>query len=110
MPRTAQRRAQWWWPSVETACATSIRSMVSSAWKIAQVRRRLARPHRREVAVWPDHIHLVTDGDVVHVVGADGFAGIHNRRAVAPVGLGHGPGARERAVGHGDLVDEDVRV
>src|SRR5215467_14433766 len=110
MPRTAQRRAQLWWPSVETACATSIRSIGSSAWKIAQVWSQLARPRRREIAILPDHIHLVTDGDVVHVVGADGFAGIQNRRAVAPIGLGHRPGARERAVGHGDLVDQDVRV
>src|SRR5262245_25071702 len=81
-----------------------------SAREIAQVRRRLARPGRREVAVRPDHIHLVADRDMLAVIGADGFTVIQNGRAVAPIGLGHRPGARERLVSHGDLVDQDVRI
>src|SRR5262245_14915106 len=81
-----------------------------SAREIAQVRRRLARPRWREVAVRPDQIHLVADRDMLAVIGADGFAVVHNGRADAPIGLAHGPWPRERLVGHGDLVDENVRI
>src|SRR5215471_11359896 len=58
-----------------------------SAREIAQVRRRLPRPSRREIAVRPDHIHLLADRNMIAVIGADGFAMVHNGRAVAPIGL-----------------------
>src|SRR5262249_37226347 len=78
-----------------------------SAREIAQVRRRLPGPRWRKIAVWADHIHLLADRNMIAVVGADSFAMVHNGCAVAPIGLGHGPGLRQRAVGHCDLVDED---
>src|SRR5262245_12780999 len=82
----------------------------SSAREIAQVWCRLPGPCRCEIAVRPDHVHLLADRNMIAVIGADGFAMVHNGRAVAPIGLGHGPRLRQRAVGHRDLVNENVLV
>src|SRR5215468_7401903 len=81
-----------------------------SAREITQVRCRLAWPRRREIAVWPDHIHLRADLDMIAAIGANGFAVHCDWRAVTPIGLAHGPGLRQCAVVHRDLVDENVRV
>src|SRR5262249_11488161 len=72
------------------------------SFEIAEVRRPLGLLLGHQVAIGAQHVHFLADRDVlvvlVAVIGGDHIG------TQAPIGLGRGPGARQRVVDCGDLV------
>src|SRR5215470_5462548 len=76
--------------------------------EIAQVRWRLVFARRHQQAVRAQHVVLLADGDVRIAFGADVLE--PDEVALAAIRLDHRPGAGERIVDGGDLVDQDVGI
>src|SRR6266704_3733964 len=76
--------------------------------EISQVRRRLILLHWHQVAVTAHHVIVLADPDVMIVLGT--MVEMPDHIALALILLGNGPGARERIVDRGDLVEQNVFV
>src|SRR5215470_13247048 len=115
-PIPSQRRqsssAQAWRSAV--AAVTSACSGISGSpslpalLEIAQVRWRLVLARRHQQAVRAQHVVLLADGDVRIAFGADVLE--PDEVALAAILFDDRPGARERIVDGGDLVDQDVGI
>src|SRR6266853_5495014 len=81
---------------------------LSRLLEIAQIGRHLILAGRHQVAVAAEEIVLLADNDVIVVLGA--LVILPQHLAFAAIGLGHGPGPRQRMVDRGDFVMKEVGV